>query len=93
MCWSPHICAGSRKQDRKTKEPQTEPDKSLMDSLWGGQCGLVVDAGFSFTHALPIFDGHLLETGVRRINLGGKLLTNYFKELVSYRSTPTRLSF
>lgn len=59
-----------------------------MGLVWGGQCGLVVDAGFSFTHALPIFDGHLLETGVRRINLGGKLLTNYFKELVSYRSTP-----
>ena len=50
-----------------------------------GQCGLVVDAGFSFTHALPIFDGQLLEDGVRRINLGGKALTNYFKELVSYR--------
>jgi len=50
------------------------------------QCGLVVDAGFSFTHALPIFDGQLLEPAIRRINLGGKALTNYFKELVSYRS-------
>lgn len=50
------------------------------------QCGLVVDAGFSFTHALPIFDGQLLESSVRRIDLGGKALTNYFKELVSYRS-------
>lgn len=50
------------------------------------QCGLVVDAGFSFTHTLPIFDGQLLEGGIRRINLGGKALTNYFKELVSYRS-------
>ncbi len=49
------------------------------------QCALVVDAGFSFTHALPFFDGQLLGGGVRRINLGGKALTNYFKELVSYR--------
>lgn len=48
-------------------------------------CGLVVDVGFSFTHALPFFDGQLLVQGVRRINLGGKALTNYFKELVSYR--------
>ena len=51
----------------------------------GAQCGLVVDAGFSFTHALPIFDGQLLESGIKRINLGGKALTNYFKELISYR--------
>lgn len=46
---------------------------------------LVVDAGFSSTTVAPFFDGRLLESSVRRINLGGKLLTNYFKELVSYR--------
>lgn len=46
---------------------------------------LVVDAGFSSTTAAPFFDGRLLQSGVRRIHLGGKLLTNYFKELVSYR--------
>lgn len=44
-----------------------------------------MDAGFSFTHALPLFEGQLLLDGVRRINLGGKALTNFFKELVSYR--------
>ena len=49
-------------------------------------CGLVLDAGFSYTHAVPVFDGRLLPEGVRRLNLGGKALTNYFKELVSYRS-------
>ena len=48
-------------------------------------CGLVLDAGFSFTHAAPVFDGQVLPSGVRRINLGGKALTNYMKELVSYR--------
>lgn len=47
--------------------------------------GLVIDAGFSFTHAVPVCDGHVLLEGVRRINLGGKALTNYLKELVSYR--------
>jgi actin-related protein 6 len=47
--------------------------------------GLVVDAGFSFTHAVPVCDGRVLSDGVRRINLGGKALTNYLKELVSYR--------
>ena len=47
--------------------------------------GVVLDAGFSFTHAAPVFDGRVLPSGVRRINLGGKALTNYLKELVSYR--------
>ena len=48
-------------------------------------CGLVLDAGFSATHAIPVFDGNILYNGVRRLNLGGKVLTNYLKELVSYR--------
>ena len=48
--------------------------------------GVVLDAGFSFTHAAPVFDGRVLPSGVRRINLGGKALSNYLKELVSYRS-------
>jgi actin-related protein 6 len=46
----------------------------------------VLDAGFSFTHAVAIFDGQVLESAVQRLNLGGKVLTNYLKELVSYRS-------
>jgi actin-related protein 6 len=49
-------------------------------------CALVIDAGFSFTHAVPIFDWHVVPGGIRRIDLGGKALTNYMKELVSYRS-------
>ncbi|EIE26065.1 Actin/actin-like protein [Coccomyxa subellipsoidea C-169] len=48
--------------------------------------GVVVDAGFSFTHAVPLCDGRVLWPAVRRVNLGGKALTNYLKELVSYRS-------
>lgn len=50
-------------------------------------CGLVVDAGFSFTQVVPVFDGHSIPSGIKRINIGGKLLTNYLKELVSYRCT------
>lgn len=43
------------------------------------RCGVVVDIGFSFAHATPIFDGRVLRKGIRRINLGGKALTNYLK--------------
>ncbi|KAJ6810765.1 actin-like protein arp6 isoform X1 [Iris pallida] len=50
------------------------------------QCSLVVDCGFSFTHAAPVLHNFTLNYGVRRLDLGGKALTNYLKELVSYRS-------
>ena len=36
-------------------------------------------------HAVPVFDGRVQLAGVRRINIGGKALTNHLKELVSYR--------
>ncbi|KAF7728358.1 Actin- protein 6 [Apophysomyces ossiformis] len=44
-------------------------------------CALIVDSGFSFTHIVPFLKG----TGIRRINVGGKLLTNQLKETVSFR--------
>ncbi|XP_057785539.1 actin-related protein 6-like [Salvia miltiorrhiza] len=50
------------------------------------QCSLVVDCGFSFTHAAPVLQNFTLNYGVKRLDLGGKALTNYLKELVSYRS-------
>ncbi|KAJ7978948.1 Actin-related protein [Quillaja saponaria] len=50
------------------------------------QCSLVVDCGFSFTQASPVFQNFTLNYAVKRIDLGGKALTNYLKELVSYRS-------
>lgn len=50
------------------------------------QCSLVVDCGFSFTHAAPVVQNFTLNYGVKRLDLGGKALTNYLKELISYRS-------
>jgi actin-related protein 6 len=51
-----------------------------------GRTALVLDSGFSFTHAVPIVGGSELKSSVRRLNLGGKALTNHLKELVSFRS-------
>ncbi|XP_057314224.1 actin-related protein 6-like [Hydractinia symbiolongicarpus] len=48
-------------------------------------CCLVVDSGFSFTHVVPICNGKILKKAVRRIDVGGKLLTNHLKEIISYR--------
>lgn len=49
-------------------------------------CTLVVDSGYSFTHIVPFFRGKPVAKGIKRINIGGKLLTNQLKEVVSFRS-------
>lgn len=48
--------------------------------------GLVLDLGFSFTHAVPIFDNRVVNYGIRRLDFGGKAATNLLKEVVSHRS-------
>ena len=54
------------------------PHDAMAQSL----SGVVLDAGYSFTHAVPIFDGRVRRSAVRRLRLGGKLLTNLMKEWV-----------
>ncbi|XP_056138130.1 actin-related protein 6 [Lampris incognitus] len=48
-------------------------------------CCMVVDSGFSFTHIIPYCRGRRMNDGIIRINVGGKLLTNHLKEIISYR--------
>ncbi|MCO5572733.1 hypothetical protein L7F22_026492 [Adiantum nelumboides] len=50
------------------------------------RCSLIIDSGFSFTHASPVVYNVTCNAAVKRVDLGGKALTNYFKELVSYRT-------
>ncbi|KAI8978721.1 actin-like protein Arp6 [Trametes punicea] len=49
------------------------------------ECLLVVDSGFSFTHVVPILNGAIVWNAVKRIDVGGKLLTNHLKEVISFR--------
>eukprot|EP00040_Diaphanoeca_grandis_P026073 m.145407 g.145407 ORF g.145407 m.145407 type:complete len:405 (-) comp30438_c2_seq3:43-1257(-) len=46
---------------------------------------LVVDAGFSFAHTIPYLNGKRMNHGIRRLDIGGKAMTNHLKELISYR--------
>jgi hypothetical protein len=48
-------------------------------------CCLLVDSGYSFTHIVPYMKGKKLKQGIRRIDVGGKMLTNHLKEIISYR--------
>lgn len=51
----------------------------------GSPVCLVLDSGFSYSHTAIFVDGKCVRPSIRRVNIGGKLLTNYLKELVSYR--------
>ncbi|ORX56874.1 actin-related protein 6 [Hesseltinella vesiculosa] len=46
---------------------------------------VVVDSGYSFTHIAPFAHQRPIAKGIRRVNVGGKLLTNQLKETVSFR--------
>ncbi|KAF2019706.1 Actin/actin-like protein [Aaosphaeria arxii CBS 175.79] len=49
------------------------------------ECLLVIDTSYSDTTVLPIYSGQLIQLAVRRLEVGGKLMTNYLKELSSLR--------
>lgn len=49
------------------------------------ECALVVDSGFSATHVIPVVLGEVYWPAVRRMSVGGKMLTNFLKETVSFR--------
>ncbi|KAF9222982.1 actin-domain-containing protein [Gyrodon lividus] len=55
------------------------------DSVGTPECALIVDSGFSFTHVVPMINHQIQWHAVKRIGVGGKLLTNQLKEVVSYR--------
>jgi actin-related protein 6 len=46
---------------------------------------LVVDSGYSHTTVTPLLLGQPLHSAVRRLDVGGKLLTNYLARLLSLR--------
>ncbi|CAG8417604.1 unnamed protein product [Penicillium salamii] len=48
-------------------------------------CLLVVDSGFSHTTVTPVYRGHPVHRGIRRLDFGGKHITSLLKELVSER--------
>lgn len=49
------------------------------------ECLLVIDSGYSHTTVTPVYRGRPLQRAIRRLEIGGKFLTNYLKELISIR--------
>ncbi|KAK4119520.1 Actin/actin-like protein [Parathielavia appendiculata] len=46
---------------------------------------LVVDSGYSHTTVTPVVQGRPLHPAIRRLDVGGKLMTNYLARLLSVR--------
>ncbi|KAL8685910.1 MAG: hypothetical protein Q9224_005621 [Gallowayella concinna] len=61
------------------------PARDMTISALPIECILVIDSGFSHTTVTPIYKGHPIQQAIRRLDIGGKLLTNYLKELLSIR--------
>lgn len=49
------------------------------------ECVLVIDSGYSHTTITPLYNGAPIQRAIRRVDLGGKHLTNLLKEVVSLR--------
>ena len=49
------------------------------------ECLLVIDSGYSQSTITPVYRGRPLQRAIRRLEIGGKHLTNYIKELISIR--------
>ncbi|ETN45624.1 uncharacterized protein HMPREF1541_09456 [Cyphellophora europaea CBS 101466] len=49
------------------------------------ECLLVIDSGYSHTVVTPVFEGRPLQRAIRRLDFGGKHLTNLMKEAISIR--------
>lgn len=49
------------------------------------ECLLVIDSGYSHTTVTPLFKGRPIQQAIRRLEIGGKILTNCLKDLVSIR--------
>ena len=55
--------------------------------------GLLVDIGHSHTHIVPVFNGSVVMPSVRRLEIGGKLLTKAFSEVISTTQVNLRSYF
>lgn len=64
---------------------------SLEERGKAGQlCELVVDSGYSFTYAVPFFQGLPLKHAATRVDVGGKMLTNLLMETLSHKEVNLR---
>ncbi|RMZ84368.1 hypothetical protein DV738_g584, partial [Chaetothyriales sp. CBS 135597] len=65
-------------EEYPSNPPQDQSDLPM-------DCLLVIDSGYSSTTIVPTFKGRPLQRAIRRLDFGGKHLTNLLKETISVR--------
>lgn len=65
-------------------EAKTGRDLIIFIFLGVNDC-IVIDSGYSFTHVVPYIGGMKYYKGIQRVSVGGKFLTNYLRDIISYR--------
>ena len=48
----------------------------------GRTTGLVVDSGDGVTHTVPVFEGFCIPHAVDKMNIAGRVLTNFLQKLL-----------
>ena len=67
--------------------PQTSTGSN---TVFAAEAVLVIDSGYSSTTVTPLYKGRPIQQAVRRLDVGGKVLTNYLKEVLSVRQLDVR---
>jgi actin-related protein 6 len=66
------------------------PPRQNAVSLLPAEIVLLIDSGYSHTLITPLLQGRPLQSAVRRLEIGGKLLTNHLTRLLSLRQYDMR---
>ena len=66
------------------------PARPPIDPLLPAEIILLIDSGYSHTTVTPLIQGRPLQSAIRRLDVGGKLLTNHLTRLLSLRQYDMR---
>ena len=62
-----------------------DPVVEQQQAVQAVECLLVIDSGYSHTTVTPVYNSRPIQRAIRRLDFGGKHLTNMLKEVVSTR--------
>ena len=66
------------------------PPRDFTTPLLPAEIILLIDSGYSHTTITPLLQGRPIQSAIRRLDVGGKLMTNYLTRLLSLREYDMR---